>query len=72
MDLFGEVDEEEVERERKRRQEEADAKKKSGKPELIAKSNLILDVKPWDDKTGITIFLAIIFFVSFANQSLRP
>jgi len=51
-DLF-DVDEEEVEREKKRRQDELDEKKKSGKPELIAKSNLILDVKPWEDTTDI-------------------
>lgn len=28
------------------------ASKKSKKPTLIAKSNIILDIKPWDDETG--------------------
>lgn len=29
------------------------AEKKSKKPELIAKSSIILDVKPWDDETDM-------------------
>lgn len=29
------------------------AEKKSKKPALIAKSNIILDVKPWDDETDM-------------------
>ena len=29
------------------------AEKKSKKPALIAKSNIILDIKPWDDETDL-------------------
>ena len=32
---------------------EAYAAKKAKKPALIAKSNIILDVKPWDDETDM-------------------
>ncbi|CAG9840243.1 unnamed protein product [Diabrotica balteata] len=32
---------------------EAYAEKKSKKPELIAKSTIVLDVKPWDDEADI-------------------
>jgi len=49
-DLFAEVDEEELEREKQRRQEEATKKKK---PEVIQESNLILDIKPYDDQTDM-------------------
>jgi len=52
MDDLFEADEEAQEADKKRRQEEADAKKKA-KPEVIQKSNLILDVKPLDDQTDM-------------------
>uniref|UniRef100_A0A8C5MG94 Elongation factor 1-beta n=1 Tax=Leptobrachium leishanense TaxID=445787 RepID=A0A8C5MG94_9ANUR len=55
IDLFGSDDEEENE-EAKRIREERLAQyesKKSKKPTLIAKSNLLLDVKPWDDETDM-------------------
>ncbi|KOB66497.1 Elongation factor 1 beta' [Operophtera brumata] len=42
VDLFGSGDE-----------EEAYSEKKSKKPALIAKSSVILDVKPWDDETDM-------------------
>ncbi|CAJ1072786.1 elongation factor 1-delta-like isoform X1 [Xyrichtys novacula] len=53
MDLFG-SDEEDEEAERlKRERVEAYAAKKSKKPALIAKSSILLDVKPWDDETDM-------------------
>ncbi|XP_014477055.1 PREDICTED: probable elongation factor 1-delta isoform X2 [Dinoponera quadriceps] len=53
VDLFGsdsEADDEEAAKIREERLA-AYAAKKSKKPALIAKSNIILDVKPWDDET---------------------
>lgn len=53
IDLFG-SDEEDEEAERiKAERVAAYAAKKSKKPVLIAKSNIILDVKPWDDETDM-------------------
>ncbi|CAJ0951909.1 unnamed protein product, partial [Mesorhabditis belari] len=55
FDLFGSGDEEEDE-EKKRVVEErlkAYNEKKSKKPGPIAKSSIILDVKPWDDETDL-------------------
>lgn len=54
VDLFG-SDSEEDEEAAKIREERlaAYAAKKSKKPALIAKSNVILDVKPWDDETDM-------------------
>lgn len=53
VDLFAsdEEDEEAV----KIREERLKAynEKKSKKPELIAKSSIVLDVKPWDDETDM-------------------
>lgn len=51
VDLFGSDSEEEGEEAAKIREQRlaAYAAKKSKKPALIAKSNVILDVKPWDD-----------------------
>jgi len=55
VDLFGSDSEEESEEAAKIREERlaAYAAKKSKKPTLIAKSNVILDVKPWDDETDM-------------------
>jgi len=55
VDLFGSSDEEEhAEKERVRQERLAQYKqKKAAKPALIAKSNVILDVKPWDDETNM-------------------
>lgn len=55
MDLFGsEDDEEAAEAARMREQRLAEyAAKKSKKPALIAKSSILLDVKPWDDETDM-------------------
>lgn len=55
FDLFESEDEEESE-EKKRLTEErlaAYAAKKSKKPGVIAKSSVILDIKPWDDETDL-------------------
>ncbi|XP_046969803.1 elongation factor 1-beta' [Vanessa cardui] len=55
VDLFGSGDEEEDAEAAKIREErlKAYADKKSKKPALIAKSSIILDVKPWDDETDM-------------------
>jgi len=54
VDLFGSDDEEDQESAKVREQRLAEyAAKKSKKPTLIAKSNVILDVKPWDDETDM-------------------
>ncbi|CAD6997853.1 unnamed protein product [Ceratitis capitata] len=56
VDLFG-SDEEEDENAARIREERlaAYAAKKSKKPQIIAKSSLILDVKPWDDETDLKV-----------------
>ncbi|XP_022916681.1 elongation factor 1-beta'-like [Onthophagus taurus] len=55
VDLFGSDDEEESAEAAKIREERLKAynEKKSKKPELIAKSSIVLDVKPWDDETDM-------------------
>jgi len=54
VDLFGSEDEEDAEAAEVREKRLAEyAAKKSKKPALIAKSNVILDVKPWDDETDM-------------------
>ncbi|XP_044741794.1 probable elongation factor 1-delta isoform X2 [Chrysoperla carnea] len=55
VDLFGSESEGEDEAAAKIREERlaAYAAKKSKKPVLIAKSNIIFDVKPWDDETDM-------------------
>nr|XP_034186121.1 probable elongation factor 1-delta isoform X3 [Osmia lignaria] len=55
VDLFGSDSEGEDAEAAKIREERlaAYAAKKSKKPALIAKSNIILDVKPWDDETDM-------------------
>lgn len=54
VDLFGSDDEDDQESAKVREQRLAEyAAKKSKKPALIAKSNVILDVKPWDDETDM-------------------
>merc|ERR1712133_226697 len=60
VDLFG-SDEEEDDEEKKRITEErlaAYAAKKAKKPALIAKTSVLLDVKPWDDETDMDAMLA--------------
>nr|XP_019962054.1 PREDICTED: elongation factor 1-delta-like isoform X6 [Paralichthys olivaceus] len=53
IDLFGsDEDDEEAERLKQERLD-AYAAKKAKKPVLIAKSSILLDVKPWDDETDM-------------------
>merc|ERR1711955_156722 len=55
MGLFG-SDEEEDDEEKKRITEErlkAYHEKKAKKPAVIAKTSVLLDVKPWDDETSL-------------------
>ncbi|XP_075706029.1 elongation factor 1-delta-like [Rhinoderma darwinii] len=52
IDLFGSDEEEDAEATRiKEERLRQYAEKKSKKPGLIAKSSILLDVKPWDDET---------------------
>lgn len=55
VDLFASDSEEESEEAARIREERlaAYAAKKSKKPALIAKSSLVLDIKPWDDETDL-------------------
>lgn len=55
VDLFASDSDEETEEAARIREERlaAYAAKKSKKPVLIAKSSLVLDVKPWDDETDL-------------------
>jgi len=51
VDLFGEVTEEEKQAEEARKKAEAD--KKAAKKAVIAKSSILIDIKPWDDTTDL-------------------
>jgi elongation factor 1-beta len=53
FDLFGDDDEEDEQMREEMKKEQEAKKKKKNKPPLIAKSNIILDVKPWDDETDM-------------------
>uniref|UniRef100_A0A667YMY6 Eukaryotic translation elongation factor 1 delta a (guanine nucleotide exchange protein) n=2 Tax=Myripristis murdjan TaxID=586833 RepID=A0A667YMY6_9TELE len=54
LDLFGSDEEEDAEAARIRQERlDAYAAKKAKKPALIAKSSILLDVKPWDDETDM-------------------
>ncbi|KAH8353535.1 hypothetical protein KR084_011629 [Drosophila pseudotakahashii] len=57
VDLFGSESEEEEEEAARIREERlaAYAAKKAKKVQIIAKSNIILDVKPWDDETDLKV-----------------
>lgn len=52
IDLFGSEEDEEAEK-LKAERVKAYNEKKSKKPALVAKSNVILDIKPWDDETDM-------------------
>ncbi|XP_040045666.1 elongation factor 1-beta [Gasterosteus aculeatus] len=55
IDLFGSDDEEDAETARLKEERLAEyAARKSKKPTLIAKSSILLDVKPWDDETDMS------------------
>ncbi|CAH8845489.1 unnamed protein product [Trichobilharzia szidati] len=51
-DLFGSDEDEEYEKLRQERQAAYEAKK-ANKPVIVAKSTIVLDVKPWDDETDM-------------------
>jgi len=56
IDMFGSDDDDEVDEEAEKLKQErlaAYAAKKGKKPALIAKSSILLDVKPWDDETDM-------------------
>ncbi|KAH7646624.1 elongation factor 1-beta-like protein [Dermatophagoides farinae] len=54
IDLFGSDEEPDEEAEKAREERlKAYAEKKAKKPGTIAKSNVVLDVKPWDDETDM-------------------
>lgn len=53
MDLFGSEDEEEEAARIKEQRLAEYAARKSKKPPLVAKSSILLDVKPWDDETDM-------------------
>ncbi|XP_036374441.1 eukaryotic translation elongation factor 1 delta b (guanine nucleotide exchange protein) [Megalops cyprinoides] len=54
LDLFGSDEDEDEEAERIREQRVKEyTEKKAKKPALIAKSSILLDVKPWDDETDM-------------------
>ncbi|TNM88155.1 hypothetical protein fugu_006376 [Takifugu bimaculatus] len=52
FDPFGSDDDEEAEKIKEQRLKEY-AEKKAKKPTIIAKSSILLDVKPWDDETDM-------------------
>merc|ERR1739838_1123607 len=62
VDLFGSSDEEESEEKKRITEERLKAyhEKKSKKPALIAKTSVLLDVKPWDDETDMDAMLAAV------------
>nr|ACO11944.1 Elongation factor 1-delta [Lepeophtheirus salmonis]ADD38539.1 Elongation factor 1-delta [Lepeophtheirus salmonis] len=60
VDLFGSSSDEEEDAQKARVREErlkAYHEKKSKKPTLIAKTSVLLDVKPWDDETDMNAIL---------------
>jgi len=60
VDLFGSSDEEESEEKKRITEERLKAyhEKKSKKAKVIAKTSVLLDVKPWDDETDHDAMLA--------------
>merc|ERR1712088_899775 len=60
VDLFGSSDEEESEEKKRITEERLKAyhEKKAKKPQVIAKTSVLLDVKPWDDETDHDQMLA--------------
>uniref|UniRef100_A0A5S6QGR4 Translation elongation factor EF1B beta/delta subunit guanine nucleotide exchange domain-containing protein n=1 Tax=Trichuris muris TaxID=70415 RepID=A0A5S6QGR4_TRIMR len=56
VDLFGDSSDEEMDEEKERIKQQrlqAYEMKKAKKPAAVAKSNIILDIKPWDDETDL-------------------
>jgi len=60
VDLFGSDDEEDSEEKKRITEERLKAyhEKKAKKPKVIAKTSVLLDVKPWDDETDLDAMLA--------------
>ncbi|XP_029829406.2 elongation factor 1-beta isoform X2 [Ixodes scapularis] len=52
VDLFGSEEDEEADKAREERLK-AYHEKKSKKPQVVAKSSIVLDIKPWDDETNM-------------------
>merc|ERR1711971_959730 len=70
FDMFGSDDEDTKAIKEKRLQEYAERKAK--KPQVIAKSNVILDVKPWDDETdGLLWGSSTLVEVGYGIKKLR-
>ncbi|XP_074606739.1 elongation factor 1-delta-like isoform X4 [Acropora palmata] len=67
FDLFGSDEEEEDEEETEERKARLAAykAKKSKKPVVVAKSNIILDIKPWDDETDLKAMEAAVRSVNY-------
>lgn len=67
FDLFGSDEEEEDEEETEERKARLAAykAKKSKKPAVVAKSNIILDIKPWDDETDLKAMEAAVRSVNY-------
>jgi len=55
VDLFGSDDDEEAEKAKAERAKQMEAQKKGGKPGVVAKSSVVLDVKVWDDETDLKV-----------------
>lgn len=53
LDLFGSDDDEEAEKAKAERAKQLEAQKQGGKPKVVAKSSVVLDVKVWDDETDL-------------------
>lgn len=53
IDLFGSDDDEDAEKAKAERAKQLEAQKKGGKPGVIAKSSIVIDVKVWDDETDL-------------------
>jgi len=53
LDLFGSEEDEEAEKAKEERAKQLAAQKKGGKPGVVAKSSVVLDVKVWDDETDL-------------------
>jgi len=53
VDLFGEEDPEEAEKEKERLKKAAEDNKPKAKPKAVAKSLVILEVKPWGKETDL-------------------
>eukprot|EP01087_Luapelamoeba_hula_P024197 TRINITY_DN911_c0_g1_i1.p1 TRINITY_DN911_c0_g1~~TRINITY_DN911_c0_g1_i1.p1 ORF type:complete len:242 (+),score=71.00 TRINITY_DN911_c0_g1_i1:67-726(+) len=69
IDLFGDVDEEALE---KQKQERAAAAAATKKELPAAKSNIIIDVKPWDDETDLAALESSVRSISLEGLQWGP